>query len=253
MKKTIPITIGILTVLVVAGMVVVSFFTQKFEKDSAEKEFVDWKVYKNEEYNFKFRYPSEIEIIEDVDLKETEGLLFSLNLKHEEQSFLFTQEKEGLISNVFDLHQKNQWETYGVGYATLTYKLVNNKWLVDGEVCLFHLDSNIDEITKQKFIFENEEVDSNTISGLLRECEEFYSGVYNYPANLYIFSNSFIAGFGHSYVFLNKDEEYGIELSYSYLYDNLGGQEQEEERINAFSDFSEIIKEIVSSFEFVEK
>ncbi len=61
MKKTIPITIGILMVLVVVGMVVVSFFTQKFDKDSAEKELVDWKVYRNEEYGFEFMHPKEWE------------------------------------------------------------------------------------------------------------------------------------------------------------------------------------------------
>ncbi len=81
MNKT---TIVILIVILVAGItgVTISLFNQKIEdnfiseegtikefienkiveEDSTEKKFIDWMIYRNEENNFRFKYPSETKI-----------------------------------------------------------------------------------------------------------------------------------------------------------------------------------------------
>ncbi len=81
MTKTIPTTLGILIILLVAGVAGASvlFFNQEIEEKVAleeetffeedeiveEDEFVDWNTYRNEEHGFEISYPE--------NLKEEEG------------------------------------------------------------------------------------------------------------------------------------------------------------------------------------
>ncbi len=118
MTKTIPTTVGILIILLVAGLAGASFlfFGQEdedvlsLEKDfyetdevakeddveiEKEDEFADWNTYKNEEYGFKFRYPKNWQL-------DLEGLPRFISLDVNGDNFLTEEEYRVIRQKEFD-------------------------------------------------------------------------------------------------------------------------------------------------------
>lgn len=192
-----------------------------------EEYFINWEVYKNEEYEFEFRYPFQVEIIKITD--HSQEILLSLLFKHEYNSFIFNGSNQeewenGFRLNIIDLNLKNEWKTYSTGYGTLIYELKKDKWNVDGIICDFSPD--IEYPSREKFIATNETWENSLVLKRLKECAEFYSSFIVPVNNVYHFSNSNIVGYGQQFIILNKEKEYALEFSYNYLYDEMLSPEQ---------------------------
>ncbi len=150
MTKTIPTTIGILIILLVAGVAGASvlFFSQEdkdvvlleegfYETDEVAKEddvelqkedeFADWNTYKNEKYGFEFKYPDlkNWRIVED---SQEEKLLKMdiFNLKTENYDFnidLSAWDLSTFDKELFELHNPDKGQ-YKYDYEKGTFRAI---------------------------------------------------------------------------------------------------------------------------------